>query len=82
MHKNNGTSKHNLTALQDAVSPVLDSGHSLKEMRIILSEMYSNSVSNAPSDELDNFTAKRQTVVFLALQKFLELLQEPDRNQD
>jgi hypothetical protein len=72
MLKNNGT-------LRDAVSPVLESGLTLSQMRMILNEMYSNSVSNAPTDEMDNYTAKRQTPVFLALSSFLENIEQLEK---
>lgn len=66
----------NNTSLRAAVSPVLDAELSPKEMRIILSEMFANSVSNPPDGEIDAFSARRQTPVFLALQELLENLND------
>lgn len=68
MQKNNG-------AIREAVSPVLDAELSLRDMKIILAEMFANSVSNPPEGEIDAFTARRQTPVFLALTELLENLQ-------
>ncbi|WP_417365883.1 hypothetical protein [Flavobacterium beibuense] len=62
--------------LMSIVEPLISSGVSLTDFQLILSEMYSNSVSNAPADETDNFTAKRQTPVFLALIEFIGNLQK------
>lgn len=66
----------NNSSLRQAVSPVLEAGLTLKQMRIILAEMYANSVSNPPENEIDAFSAKRQTPVFLALTEMLENLQD------
>lgn len=69
MLKNNG-------AIREAVSPVLDAELSIREMKIILAEMYANSVSNPPDGEIGAFTARRQSPVFLALNELLDNLQE------
>lgn len=76
MNSNNGAEAAEGERLQQAISPVLNSGLSLKEMRIILAEMFANSVSNAPDNEIENHTAKRQTPVFLAITGFLENLSD------
>lgn len=69
----------NNTSLVAAVSPVLDSGLTLKDFRLILGEMYVNSVSNAPDNELEQFTARRQGAVYLALAAMLENLEEIEK---
>jgi hypothetical protein len=52
--------------------PLRDSGVDLSEHSIILHEMFASTVSNAPDNETDNFTAKRVTPVYLALCRLLE----------
>lgn|GEM_PF-6538766 len=58
--------------LEKTIAPLLECGLSLSDQRIILHEMFAAAVSNAPDDELDNYTAKRTTPVYLALCQLLE----------
>ncbi len=60
--------------LEEALSPLLDGKIDLKSARILLSEMFTTAVSHAPDDEIDNFTAKRLTPLYLALLQTLENL--------
>lgn len=53
-------------------APLTESGVKLSDHRLILHEMFAATVSNAPDDETDNFTAKRVTPVYLALCNVLE----------
>lgn len=55
-----------------AIRPLEESGISLRESRLIMHEMFAATVSNAPGNEIDNYTAKRITPVYLALCKMLE----------
>lgn len=54
------------------IAPLTESDLKLSDHRIVLNEMFAATVSNAPDDETDNFTAKRVTPVFMALSKLLE----------
>lgn len=65
--------KHPLR-LSDAVQPLIESGVTFREQRMLLHEMFTASVANAPDNEVDNFTAKRLTPVYLALIETLENL--------
>jgi len=61
---------------KETLAPVLESNLSLSEFSMGLHEMYAAAVSNAPEDELENFTAKRLTPVYLSLCQLLENIRE------
>ena len=68
------TNQPPLTVLE-AVAPLLNGKIELHSARMLLSEMFTSAVSNAPDNEIDNFTAKQMTPVYLALMQTLENLQ-------
>lgn len=62
--------------LDKILSPVLTSEFSVKELKTVLREMFVLAVTNAPENEIDNFTAKRMSPTYLALAELLENVQE------
>ena len=62
--------------VEEAVGPLIRSSIPLSDQRMLLNEMFCQTLSNAPDDEIDNFTAKRMTPLFLALQQTLENLEK------
>jgi hypothetical protein len=64
------------TELHRVISPLIESGISLREQRMALHEMFALAVTNVPDNETDNFTAKRLKPVYIALCEVLENIQE------
>ena len=58
--------------LAKIIRPVTESELSLGRQRLCLNEMFAAAVSNAPDNELENFTAKRLAPAFLAISQLLE----------
>jgi hypothetical protein len=57
--------------LKKVISVLEHSGLSLEDHRLALDEMFAAAVSNAPNDEIDNFSARKFSPVFLSLCKLL-----------
>ncbi|MBC5835826.1 hypothetical protein G6N05_05450 [Flavobacterium sp. F372] len=66
--------KENPLTLDQAIKPIVECGVNFRNQRMLLHEMFTSSVANAPDDEIENFTAKRLTPVYLALCNLLENL--------
>lgn len=62
-------------SLQEAIEPLMNCSISFSRQRMLLNQMFAHSVSNAPSDEVDNFTAKQLSPFFIALSETLENLE-------
>ena len=58
--------------LDQAIQPIVECKINFSNQRMLLNEMFARTVSNAPDDELDNWTAKRITPFYLALCQLLE----------
>lgn len=58
-------------SVYEAVEPIIFSGVPFPEQKMVLDNMFAATVSNAPEDETDNFTAKEASPVFLAISEFL-----------
>jgi hypothetical protein len=58
--------------LDQAIQPIVECKINFSNQRMLLHEMFAIAVSNAPDDELDNWTAKRITPFYLALCQLLE----------
>lgn len=58
--------------IKTVIRPLIDSGISLKKQKQALHEMFAMAVSNAPQDELDNYSAKKLSPVYLCLVQMLE----------
>ncbi len=67
------TEKNELT-IEQAIQPVVECKINFRNQRMLLHEMFTLSVANAPDDETDNFTAKRLSPLYLALCETLENL--------
>lgn len=65
-------------ALYDAILPVAQFPMFFHQQRMLLHEMYTAAVVNAPDDEIDNFTAKRLTPFYLALCQMFENFDQVD----
>jgi hypothetical protein len=52
-----------------------------KEQRMILHEMFAATVSNAPDNETDNFTAKRISPIYLSICKVLEKISKKKKKK-
>ena len=52
-----------------------------KEQRMILHEMFTATVSNAPDNEIDNFTAKRISPIYLSICKALEKISKKKKKK-
>ena len=63
-------------SVEEAIEPLVSSSISLSDQRMFLTEMYTQTVINAPEDEIDNFTAKKLTPFYLALLQTLENLEK------
>ncbi len=68
------TEKKNELTLEQAILPVVDCTIRFSEQRMLLNEMFASTVSNAPDNEIDNFTARRITPFYLAMCQLLENL--------
>ena len=66
--------KENPLNVEKAILPIVECGVNFRNQRMLLHEMFTSSVANAPDDEIENFTAKRLTPVYLALCNLLENL--------
>ena len=65
--------------LDQAIQPIVECKINFSNQRMLLNEMFAIAVSNAPDDELDNWTAKRITPFYLALCQLLENLDGIDQ---
>ena len=64
--------KDNPLTVEQAILPIVECGVNFKDQRMLLHEMFTSSVANAPDDEIENFTAKRLTPFYLAMCSLLE----------
>ena len=74
----NPREKNELT-LEQAILPVVDCRINFRNQRMLLHEMFTSTVANAPDDETENWTAKRITPFYLALCQLLENLDDIDQ---
>lgn len=66
-------------SVYEAVEPLLFSGVPLLQQKMVLDTMFAATVASAPDNEIDNFTAKETSPVFLALgEVLLKMYQIPD----
>lgn len=65
-------------SLDQAVLPIIECGVNFRNQRMLLHEMFTSTVANAPDDEIENFTAKRLTPFYLAMLNLLENLDSID----
>jgi len=70
--------KENPLTLEQAILPIVESGVNFRDQRMLLHEMFTSSVANAPDNEIENFTAKRLTPFYLAMCSLLENLDTID----
>jgi hypothetical protein len=61
-------------SIENAISPIVQNGLSLKEQRLLLHRMFTLAVTNAPDNESENFTANQLTPFYLSLCETLENL--------
>lgn len=64
--------------IEDAINPLVVVGINFRDQRMLLHEMFANTVASAPDDETDNFTAKKLTPFYLALCQLLENIDSID----
>lgn len=76
----NETKQNTIKTVEEAVEPLLKSSISLSGQRELLSEMFTQAVCNAPDDEIDNYTARQLSPLYLALMKTLENLEKVTTN--
>lgn len=76
MTKNQTLNENYPQTVEEAIEPLFSGALSLSDQRMLLNEMYTQTVMNAPDDEIDNFTAKKLTPFYLALLQTLENLQK------
>lgn len=62
--------------LEQAIQPVVGCKINFRNQRMLLHEMFTCTVANAPDDESENWTAKRITPFYLALCQLLENLDD------
>lgn len=72
--QNNEKNKKKEPTIDEAVKPLVQLGLTFKEQRMLLHEMFTTTVANAPDDEIENFTANRLKDFYLALCETLENL--------
>jgi hypothetical protein len=70
----------NPKTVEEAIEPLIRSSISFSDQRMLLHEMFTQTVCNAPDDEIDNFTAKKVTPFYLALLQTLENLEKLTSN--
>lgn len=61
-----------------AIDPVMMFPMFFHQQRMMLHEMFTAAVANAPDDELDNFTAKKLTPFYLSLCQLFENFERND----
>jgi hypothetical protein len=66
--------KNTELAIEQAIQPIVECQIPFSKQRMLLNEMFASTVSNAPDDEIDNWTAKRITPFYLAMCQLLENL--------
>lgn len=62
--------------LEETIRPLIECELSLSDQKMALNQMFAMAVSNAPEDEIENYTARKLTPAFLALSKLLENIKE------
>lgn len=62
--------------LFEAVTPVVNFPVPFNKQRMLLHEMFTSAVANAPDDEIDNYTAKKLGPFYLSLCEFLENIEK------
>lgn len=62
--------------VEEALAPILNSAIPFSDQRRFLHEMFTQTVCNAPDDEIDNYTARQLTPFYLALLESLENLEK------
>jgi hypothetical protein len=60
--------------IDQAIAPIVENRINFRQQRMLLHRMFTLSVSNAPDDETDNFTANQLTPFYLSLCETLENL--------
>jgi hypothetical protein len=68
----------NELTIEQTIQPVVELKINFRNQRMLLNEMFASTVSNAPDDEIDNWTAKRITPFYLALCQLLENIDSID----
>lgn len=53
--------------LEQALEPIVKLQLNFREQRMLLHEMFTSTVANAPEDEMENYTANRLKDFYLAL---------------
>jgi hypothetical protein len=66
--------KNTELTLEQAIAPVVQCHINFRNQRMLLHQMFTLSVANAPDNESDNFTAKMLTPFYLAMCELLENL--------
>lgn len=60
--------------IDEAIAPIVANCINFRDQRMLLHEMFTATVANAPDNETDNFTARRLSPFYLALVETLENL--------
>lgn len=63
-----------IATVEQAITPVVNCQITFSEQRLILNEMFSMALCNAPENETENFSAKRFSPFFMAISEMLENL--------
>ena len=72
------TNKKPQLTVQQALEPIIKLQLNFREQRMLLHEMFTSTVANAPEDEIENFTANRLKNFYLALCQTFENLDSID----
>lgn len=67
--------KTNPKTVGEAIEPLILCSIPFSDQRRFLHEMFTQTVCNAPDDEIDNFTARQLSPFYLALLQTLENLE-------
>lgn len=65
-----------------AFRPLQNCGIPIRTQKKVLHEMFVSAVTNAPEDEVDNFTAKKFSPVYLALCEVLDNVPQIRKRKD
>jgi hypothetical protein len=68
----------NELTIEQTIQPVVELKINFRNQRMLLNEMFASTVSNAPDNEIDNWTARRITPFYLALCQLLENIDSID----
>ncbi|MBN8565238.1 MAG: hypothetical protein J0M25_00700 [Flavobacteriales bacterium] len=78
MHKEENSNKELENQLSSCIEPVMMFPMFFHQQRMMLHEMFTAAVANAPDDEIDNFTAKKLTPFYLSLIQMFENFERND----